>query len=172
LTSRRKGRNGFCISDYRMMIYGNLSVGWCFFLKNFWLTLCGWSISARNGTIALFLGIWSSPPYLASDVKFNIVRAPIEAQDGHNGYLDGDSNRNQSRDFFISMVNKYKNKPNVIFKIYKEPISESLCWIDDWCHSMYSETPFYCQHVDIASQDPITSFNNVAYSLHFYDTSW
>ncbi len=41
LTSRRKERNGFCISDYRMMIYSNLSVGVCFFLKNFCLTLCG-----------------------------------------------------------------------------------------------------------------------------------
>jgi hypothetical protein len=63
LTSRRKGRNGFCISDCRKIIYGNVSVGVCFFPKNFCLTLCGWSISARNGAIFPFLGIWASPVF-------------------------------------------------------------------------------------------------------------
>ncbi len=73
LTSRRKGRNDFCISVYRMIIYGNLSVGVCFFLKNFCLTLCGWSISARNGTISLFLGIWSSPPITQQRKKRRMI---------------------------------------------------------------------------------------------------
>ena len=84
--------------------------------------------------------------------------------------------------FFTQMAQQYGNTPNVIYEIYNEPITR------DWSNTIkpYSEsvisairaidpdnliivgTPFFSQDVDVVSQDPITGFNNLAYTLHFY----
>jgi len=90
--------------------------------------------------------------------------------------------RAQSIDFFQQMARKYGNHPNVIYEIYNEPLGVS------WSQTIkpYSEaviaairaidpdnliivgTPFFSQEVDVASRNPITGYDNIAYTLHFY----
>ena len=85
-------------------------------------------------------------------------------------------------DFFKEMATLYGNYPNVIYEIYNEPIYSS--WsnaIKPYAESVISQiraidpdnliivgTPTWSQDVDIASNDPITSSTNIAYTLHFY----
>jgi len=84
--------------------------------------------------------------------------------------------------FFTEMAQRYGDSPHVIYEIYNEPITR------DWSGTIkpYSEavieairavdpdnliivgTGFFSQEVDVASQDPITGFDNIAYTLHFY----
>ena len=84
--------------------------------------------------------------------------------------------------FFKEMASQYGESPNVIYEIYNEPVRVS------WKKEVkpYSEeviaaireadpdnlilvgSPHWAQDVDIASEDPITGYENLAYTLHFY----
>ncbi len=88
----------------------------------------------------------------------------------------------QAVQFFQLMAQEYGHHNNVIYEIYNEPLNVS------WSHTLkpYSETviaairaidpanlivvgtPNWSQDVDAAANDPITGYNNIAYSLHFY----
>ena len=84
--------------------------------------------------------------------------------------------------FFEKMAKKYGEYPNVIYEIYNEPLRVS--W--DNVIKPYAEkviaairkidsdniivvgTPKWSQNVDIASENPIKGYHNIAYTLHFY----
>ena len=86
--------------------------------------------------------------------------------------------------FFKEMASRYGEYPNVIYEIFNEPVKES--WTD--VVKPYSEavvsairsidpdnliilgTPYWCQNVDEAANDPLEG-ENLAYSLHFYAAS-
>lgn len=85
--------------------------------------------------------------------------------------------------FFTYFARKYGDTPNIIYEIYNEPLREA-----DWATVIkpYSEqlikairaidpdnliivgTQTWSQDVDKAADDPITGFDNLAYTLHFY----
>lgn len=85
-------------------------------------------------------------------------------------------------EFFKEMAQLYGGYDNVIYEIYNEPLDIS------WSNTIkpYAEkviagirkfdsdnlilvgTPTWSQRVDQAAADPITSFTNIAYVLHFY----
>jgi len=101
-------------------------------------------------------------------------------------------------DFFTEMAQIYGSHNNVIYEIYNEPDNKfangsdsgNTSWSDI---KVYAEdviaairavdpdnliivgTPVWSQQVDTASNDPITSQINIAYTLHFYagtHTGW
>ena len=90
--------------------------------------------------------------------------------------------RDDAIDFFREMAQRYGDTPNVIYEIYNEPLSVS--WsntIKPYAEAVIEEiraidpdnliivgTPFFSQDVDVASQDPILGYDNIAYTLHFY----
>lgn len=85
-------------------------------------------------------------------------------------------------EFFTEMAKTYANVPNVMFEIYNEPLN-TVSWTDV---KAYAETvikairsqgarnliivgsPTWSQDVDVAANNPITSDDNIAYTLHFY----
>lgn len=86
-------------------------------------------------------------------------------------------------EFFTDMATRYGHAPNVIYEIYNEPLNDT-----DWSTVIkpYAETVIgairtidpdnlivvgtrsWSQDVDEAAKDPITGFENIAYTLHFY----
>ena len=98
---------------------------------------------------------------------------------------DAHLHEKQAIEFFQNMAKKYGRYPNIIYEIYNEPLNVS--W--DSVVKPYAEnvikairkidndnlivvgTPNWAQDVDIAAKNPITGFNNIAYSLHFYASS-
>lgn len=90
--------------------------------------------------------------------------------------------QSQSIAFFQEMARTYGNDPHVIFEIYNEPLQ--ISWsgtIKPYANAVISAiraispnnliivgTPWWSQNVDEASRDPITSFKNIAYTIHFY----
>ncbi|HQF54842.1 MAG TPA: glycoside hydrolase family 5 protein [Fibrobacteria bacterium] len=96
----------------------------------------------------------------------------------------------EAKAFFDEMAQLYKNTPNVIWEIWNEPDNKDGTGTngrDDWAKDIkpYAEqiipvirkhsqnlivvgTPTWSQDVDIAARDPITSYDNIAYTLHFY----
>lgn len=85
--------------------------------------------------------------------------------------------------FFTHIAHTYGEFPNIIYEIYNEPLADT-----DWSETIkpYAEevirairavdpnniivvgTPSWSQDVDVAAQDPIVGFDNIAYALHFY----
>jgi len=84
--------------------------------------------------------------------------------------------------FFEEMARTYGDYPNVIYEIYNEPLQ--ISWPD--IIKPYSEavvaairaidpdnliiigSSTWSQDVDVASEDPIVGYDNLAYTLHFY----
>ena len=100
--------------------------------------------------------------------------------DWHSQHAE--KNEKQAIDFFKYIATKYGDKPNIIYEIYNEPLKVS--W--DTVIKPYAEnvikairkidpdnlivvgTPHWSQDVDIAAENPITGYKNIAYTLHFY----
>jgi len=87
----------------------------------------------------------------------------------------------QSKAFFTEMAKKYSGVPNVIYEIWNEPTAISWDTVKNYAVQVITEirkydpdnlivvgSPHWDQDVDIAAANPITGFNNVAYSFHFY----
>ncbi len=91
-------------------------------------------------------------------------------------------NQDEAEAFFKEMSIKYKDYDNVIYEICNEPNS-GASWADV---KEYAEdiipvirendkeaiilvgTPTWCQDIDEAAKDPLTGFDNVMYTVHFY----
>ncbi|QTD38500.1 glycoside hydrolase family 5 protein [Polaribacter batillariae] len=87
--------------------------------------------------------------------------------------------------FFKEMAELYGQYNNIIYEIYNEPLDVS--WentIKPYATSVISAiraidsdnlivvgTPEWSQRVDLAAENPITGFNNIAYTLHFYSVN-
>jgi endoglucanase len=87
-------------------------------------------------------------------------------------------------EFFSEMAQKYGQYPNVLYEICNEPSGAEVTW--DEAIKPYAEavittirqydpdniiivgTPTWSQDVDIASKNPITGYDNIMYTLHFY----
>ncbi|WP_437933292.1 glycoside hydrolase family 5 protein [Sorangium sp. So ce341] len=89
--------------------------------------------------------------------------------------------KEQAKAFFREMAQTYGNQPNVLFEIYNEPDNEPWSTIKPYAIEVINTirsagsnnviivgTPTWSQDVDIAANDPITGFSNIAYTLHFY----
>lgn len=90
---------------------------------------------------------------------------------------------NESIRFFDEISKEYANTPNVIYEICNEP-NGNVSWSNDikpYAEKVISTirnnskdsliivgTPFWCQNVEDAANDPITDYNNILYSCHFY----
>jgi endoglucanase len=89
---------------------------------------------------------------------------------------------NEAAAFFREMSEMYKDTPNVMYEPWNEPLMNDK-WKDV---KEYSEgiikiirssgarniimvgSPSWSRDVDSASLDPITNYNNIAYTFHFY----
>ena len=87
----------------------------------------------------------------------------------------------ESKAFFAIMAQKYSGIPNVIYEIYNEPAKQSWDIVKaysveviktirqyDKINVIVVGSPRWDQDVDIAAADPITGFDNLVYSFHFY----
>jgi endoglucanase len=90
-------------------------------------------------------------------------------------------NEKKSQQFFEEMARLYGKYPNVIYEIYNEP--ERVSWSEivkpysrkivetiraiDPDNLIIVGTPYWCQNVNEAADDPLEG-DNLVYSLHFY----
>ena len=90
-------------------------------------------------------------------------------------------NLEASKAFFDKISKRYAGVPNVIYEIWNEP--EKISWLtvkkyavevisvirkNDPSNVIVVGSPNWDQDVDIAAQNPVTGFRNIAYSFHFY----
>jgi endoglucanase len=128
-------------------------------------------------------GYLQEPP-LQKQLMINIVDAAINNGiyvlidwHDHNSHL----HTPEAKAFFAEMAKKYSGVPNVIYEIWNEP--EKIAWdtVKNYALQVISEirkydsknliivgSPHWDQDVDIAAANPVTGFENIAYSFHFY----
>lgn len=114
------------------------------------------------------------------------VTRVVDAAIKHGVYaiIDWHSHNLRTEDakaFFAQMATRYKGVPNVIYEIYNEPVEDS--WDD---LKAYSEEvirtiraiepeavilvgcPHWDQDINLPADNPITGFDNLMYTVHFY----
>ncbi len=92
--------------------------------------------------------------------------------------------KEQAVEFFTEMAERYGELPNVIYEICNEPNGDDVTWDEEI--KPYAETviaairkidpdniivvgtPSWSQHVDKAADNPVTGYDNIMYTLHFY----
>nr|UNG40321.1 glycoside hydrolase family 5 subfamily 2 [Phymatodes testaceus] len=95
-----------------------------------------------------------------------------------NAYTHLDS----AKEFFDTISKKYANVSNILYETFNEPVDVS--WSDvlkpyheeiiktiranDPDNVIILGTPTWSQRVDEAAADPITDYDNIMYTLHFY----
>lgn len=96
--------------------------------------------------------------------------------------LDPNKYKSDSIAFFDEISREFKDQDNVIYEICNEP-NGGTSWSQVKSYALevipvirandpdaiiIVGTPNWCQYVDDAANDPITEYNNILYSVHFY----
>jgi aryl-phospho-beta-D-glucosidase BglC (GH1 family) len=156
--------------------YNSATVSW---LKSNW----------KSTIVRASMGVEDSGGYIDDAVSNrNRVITVVDAAIANDLYVIIDWHSHRAEDnqesaiaFFRDMARRYGDSNNVIFEIYNEPVSTTWPQIKVYANAVIKAirdqgsdnlvvvgTPFYSQNVDIASESPITGFENIAYTLHFY----
>ena len=90
-------------------------------------------------------------------------------------------NLKEAKEFFTHMAKKYGHLPNVIYEIFNEPDYETWPEVKAYSIDLINTiraidpdniiligSPHWDQDVHIVADDPITGYDNLMYTLHFY----
>ena len=153
------------------------TVGW---LKSDW----------KSSLVRAAMGVQDAGGYLSDPAgNKSKVKTVVDAAIANDMYAiidwhshHAEDNRNEAIAFFQDMARTYGQSDNVIYEIYNEPLGVSWSGaIKPYAQAVISAiraidpdnliivgTPNWSQDVDVAAQDPITGYANIAYTLHFY----
>ncbi|AEE96310.1 cellulase family glycosylhydrolase [Mahella australiensis] len=141
-----------------------------------------WNATLIRAAMGVDEGGYISNPQVEKQKVITVVDAAINAGiyviiDWHSH----DIHTSEAVAFFGEMAQRYKNTPNVIFEIFNEPDYESWAQVKTYSTQVINTirstgaqnlilvgSPTWSQDVDVAANDPITGFSNIAYTLHFY----
>ncbi|MEO8237765.1 MAG: glycoside hydrolase family 5 protein [Flavobacterium sp.] len=90
-------------------------------------------------------------------------------------------NLNEAKGFFAEMSKKYAKYPNIIYEVFNEPDYESWTEVKSYAEEIIKVIrendpnnvilvgcPHWDQDIDLPAADPITGYNNIMYTMHFY----
>lgn len=88
---------------------------------------------------------------------------------------------NEAKVFFADMAHKYGKHPHVIYELFNEPVKDSWPVIKDYSVELIKTiraidpdniilvgSPHWDQDIHIVADDPITGYENIMYTCHFY----
>ncbi|HZV71814.1 MAG TPA: glycoside hydrolase family 5 protein [Saprospiraceae bacterium] len=94
---------------------------------------------------------------------------------------DHNIHQEQAISFFSMMAKKYHGFPNIIYEIFNEPDYESWQEVKTYSEAVIKAirehdpqniilvgSPRWDQDIHLPAADPITGFNNLMYTMHFY----
>lgn len=128
-------------------------------------------------------------PELAYAIVDSIVGGAVD--NGVYALVDFHAHPNKlelAKEFFVRVTKKYGHLPNVMYEIWNEPTEVEWSEVKSYAEELLPvirqnapesivvvSTPRWDQDVDKAAANPLTSDNNIVYSLHFYaatHTQW
>lgn len=120
--------------------------------------------------------IYNGVQYATENDMYVIIDWHVLQEQNPNRYKE------EAKKFFEDMSNRYKDNNNVIYEICNEP-NGGVSWseIKSYAEEIIGVirandenavilvgTPNWSQRVDEAAKDPITDYDNIMYTLHFY----
>lgn len=124
-------------------------------------------------------------PDFALQCMEQVIEGAIESGiyviiDWHSHYQFTD----EAATFFSRMASKYGKHPNIIYEIYNEPIDDSWDSIKTYSRKVINAirrhdrrniilvgNTHWDQRLDLVAESPLTEYNNIMYTLHFYAAS-
>ena len=86
-----------------------------------------------------------------------------------------------AKDFFAKMAAKYGKYPNVIYEVYNEPDYEHWTEVKEYSTEVIKTiraadpdniilvgNPHWDQDINLVANEPLTGFNNIMYTVHYY----
>jgi endoglucanase len=167
-----------------------VSFGW----HNWWhkyytKEMVAWLKTDWNATLVrAAIGVEPDSAYLENpQLAMNSLTAVVDAAIENEMYVIIDWHSHairleEAKAFFTEIAGKYKNYPNIIYEIFNEPWGD-MPWADVKAYSIeliqtiraidpknviLIGSPHWDQDVDVVADDPITGFDNIMYTLHFY----
>ncbi len=170
------------------VVLHGVSYGWHVFWPRFYnaesvATLKEWGVDVVRAAMGIEPdGGYLDEPEWSAELVYDVVDAAIENDlyvivDWHSHNI----NLNEAKAFFAEAATRYKGVPNVIYEIFNEPDYES--WVEVKSYSklvikvirdidpdalILVGSPTWDQDVHLAADDPITGYDNLMYTLHFY----
>ena len=150
----------------------------------------GWLV--RDFKISLLrasMGVQPEGGYLSNrDEQMELMVSVIDKAIGEGIYVlidwhdhNAEQHLEESKAFFSVMAKKYSGVPNVIYEIFNEPAKQSWEVVKNYSVEVIKTirqydskniivigSPTWDQDVNVAAADPITGFDNLVYSFHFY----
>ncbi|MDR3297158.1 MAG: glycoside hydrolase family 5 protein [Prevotellaceae bacterium] len=147
-----------------------------------WLT-SDWKAQALRVAIGVEpTGGYIENPLFALKCATDVIDACIE--NDLYVYVDWHAHgvhRREAKDFFTTILNKYKGVPNIIYEIFNEP--DYLTWdeVKEYSEELIRHiratdpsaiivvgNPHWDQDLHVVADNPILGQTNIMYALHFY----
>ena len=186
--------NGIALVDKngKPVVLQGVSFGWHNWWPRFynestvtWLNQ-DWKCSVLRAAI----GVEPAGAYLDNpDLAYKCLYAVVDAAIKNDMYVivdwhAGDIHINEAKAFFQTVAQKYKDYPNLIYELYNEPDDESWSAVKAYAEEVIGAiraiapkniilvgSPQWDQSIDQPAANPITKYDNLMYTLHFYAAS-
>jgi len=127
-------------------------------------------------------GAYIDDPQKAMQCLYDVVDAAIENKmyvivDWHSHTIKTE----QAKEFFIQVATKYKDYPNIIYEVFNEPVDQSWEEVKAYSEELIKTIraidkkniilvgcPHWDQDIHLVADDPITGYDNIMYTVHFY----
>lgn len=128
-------------------------------------------------------GGYMGEPEFALDCLYKVMDGAIEAGayiivDWHSHVL----HLEEAKEFFTQVATRYKDCNNVIYELYNEPVEDSWEELKAYAEELIQVItgisrvhplilmgcPHWDQDIHLVAENPITSYDNLMYTVHFY----
>ena len=128
-------------------------------------------------------GGYMGEPEFALECLYNVVDGAIESGsyiivDWHSHLL----HTAEAKDFFTKVATRYADCPNVIYELYNGPVNDSWAELKAYAEELIPVIdsistvhplilmgcPHWDQDINLPAEDPLTCYDNLMYTVHFY----